>query len=63
MKHCCHCQNIERIVGRVTKASEKRYGYEKRHKFVINLLESREKMPKLKTGQTKITSFNLPFYK
>ena len=45
-KYPCHSQNMERIVGAVTKASENRYGYEKRHKCVINLLESRGKMPK-----------------
>ena len=41
----CHSQGVERTVSVVTKASEERYGYEKRHKYILNISESRLNMP------------------
>lgn len=42
----CHSQSIERCVDIVTKASSDRSGHASRHRFILNLLESREMMPR-----------------
>lgn len=41
----CHSQGIERAVHLVTQASEHKIGYENRHKFIVNTLQSRKALP------------------
>ena len=41
----CHSQSVERFVDIVTKASTDRIGHASRHRFILNLLESRRTMP------------------
>ena len=41
----CHTQGVERLISLVTRASEDRIGYGNRHKYVLNVIESRKSMP------------------
>lgn len=47
----CHTQSVERCVQLVTRASEKVFGYNARHGYIIQTLKSRKNMPKIITKQ------------
>lgn len=42
----CHSQGVERLINIVTLASQHRIGYNSRHEYILNTLESRKMMPR-----------------
>ena len=63
IKFPCHSQGVERAVNIVTQPSLHRIGYENRHEYILNLLESRKHIPQFEwKGQWPLLLYITLYY-